>query len=187
VIACFSLKRHGPHREGRVQQLFYCCLYIAAGTCLPSRCIATTEELLEAVFSLSSAPKIGHGSRRRPKPRTVLARTSSNLLLYYAMLGKICPYSRRRRGPISKHINVLGTKEKMHMGPETKNDCAGEGQHAETQELEYLISKPLSSNDRLCGSSLTALFRFSGVSHVTCMYGIVTAVSSGSYVPAFRK
>jgi hypothetical protein len=31
-------------------------------------------------------------------------------------------------GPISKHISGLGKNKTMVMGPETKNDCADEGQ-----------------------------------------------------------
>jgi hypothetical protein len=34
------LIRSGPHRKIRVQQFFYGCVYVAAGTCLPSRCLA---------------------------------------------------------------------------------------------------------------------------------------------------
>jgi hypothetical protein len=40
--AYFPLILHGQHIQRRVQQFFCCCLCIcAAGTCLPSRCLAT--------------------------------------------------------------------------------------------------------------------------------------------------
>jgi hypothetical protein len=32
--------RNGPQRKHRAQQFFYCCLLVAAGTYLPSRCLA---------------------------------------------------------------------------------------------------------------------------------------------------
>jgi hypothetical protein len=71
----------------------------------------------------------------------------------------------------------------------TKNICDGEAQQqfssqshlAETYELEDIITEQFHRNGRLYGSSLTALFRLSGVmSHV-----IVTAVSSGSAIQGF--
>jgi hypothetical protein len=36
--------------------------------------------------------------------------------------------SRRREGPISKHVSGLGTNKNMVIISETKNGCAGEGQ-----------------------------------------------------------
>jgi hypothetical protein len=36
--------RHGPHRKHRVQQFFWCCvLFVAAGTCLPSRSLVSAR------------------------------------------------------------------------------------------------------------------------------------------------
>jgi hypothetical protein len=40
--------------------------------------------------------------------------------------------SSKRRPPISKHINGLGKHIILVMGPETKNECAGEGQRQST-------------------------------------------------------
>jgi hypothetical protein len=51
---------------------------------------------------------------------------------------------------------------------------SSQSQCTETRELEYLITKPLPSNGHLCGTSLTALFRLSGVtSHVTYDYMVL--------------
>jgi hypothetical protein len=41
---------------------------------------------------------------------------------------KFSPSSRRKGDPISKHINTLAKNKILVMGPETKNDCAGESQ-----------------------------------------------------------
>jgi hypothetical protein len=84
----------------------------------------------------------------------------------------------RRGGPISKHINDLGTNKNMVMGPDTKNDCAGEGHQqftamlcsgpwlavrhsAQKPEFEELITEPLSSNGP-SPTRFSALFWLSG-------------------------
>jgi hypothetical protein len=75
-------------------------------------------------------------------------------------------------------------------GPETKVDSAGEGhqQFTRSDQLEDQITEPFPSIDRLRVAFLIALFELSGVMlRVTYMFGIVTAVSSGSSIPAFRS
>jgi hypothetical protein len=44
------------------------------------------------------------------------------LLLWYEVLFS------SKRGPISKHVKDWKEQEYGHGGPETMNDCAGEGQ-----------------------------------------------------------
>jgi hypothetical protein len=65
----------------------------------------------------------------------------------------------------------------------------GQLQRAEAEELEDLITELLHSSGHVCAASLTAVFQLSGVmSHVlTYLYGIVTAISFGSTVLAFRS
>jgi hypothetical protein len=60
-------------------------------------------------------------------------------------------------------------------------------QHAETWDLEDLITEALPSNGHLHGASLYALSWLSvGMPHMF-LYGIVTAAFSGSIIPAFRS
>jgi hypothetical protein len=58
--------------------------------------------------------------------------------------------------------------------------------HAETRKQEDLITESLPSNDRFRGPSLTAPFRFQASRRMSHKF-IVTAVSSGSTIPAFRS
>jgi hypothetical protein len=41
LIAYFPLI-HDPNRKRHIQQFIYCCVFVAAVTCLPRRCLATT-------------------------------------------------------------------------------------------------------------------------------------------------
>jgi hypothetical protein len=56
MITYFPLIRHGPHRKRRFQQFF-----MAAGTCLPSRCLATIGEY---TVRPTDFPLIRHGPYR---------------------------------------------------------------------------------------------------------------------------
>jgi hypothetical protein len=42
LIACFP-SIYERHRKRRVKQFFYCRVFVAAGTYLPSHCLATIE------------------------------------------------------------------------------------------------------------------------------------------------
>jgi hypothetical protein len=44
----------------------------------------------------------------------------------WCLLIKTNSSSRQREDSISKHTNGIGTNKNLIMGPETKNDCAGE-------------------------------------------------------------
>jgi hypothetical protein len=57
----------------------------------------------------------------------------------------------------------------------------------QARELEDLITKTLPSNGSLHGTFLTVLFQFSGIISCVCLYGTVTAISSGSTILAFRS
>jgi hypothetical protein len=48
TVRLLSLVRHEPHRKRRVKQFFYCCVcvFVAAVTFLPTRCLATIVEFL---------------------------------------------------------------------------------------------------------------------------------------------
>jgi hypothetical protein len=61
IIAYFPFIRHGPHKERRVQQFFYCCVCISCrgNVFLRSRCLATiggihiqTHRLMEGIYEL---------------------------------------------------------------------------------------------------------------------------------------
>jgi hypothetical protein len=57
LIAYFPLRRHGRHRKRRLQQFFF-----AAGTCFPSRCLAT----IEGYTDRSTLPRlVRHGRHRK--------------------------------------------------------------------------------------------------------------------------
>jgi hypothetical protein len=91
-----------------------------------------------------------------------------------------------RRGP-KPRMTVLARTNSNYCYGMPRTVVSSQSQRAETRESEDPIIEPLPSNGRLRDACLTALFRLSGVmSHVTCLYGTVTVVSSGSTMPAFR-
>lgn len=155
------------------------CVLISTGMCLPSPCLAmtrgihiptcrksrpTTEELLEAVFSLRSDLK------------TVWSGLLESVKLQEASDSKIWSLV---MWDLQPRITLLaGTSSSSAvsewMSDWVRTEVSSQSHHAETWDLEDLISELLLMNDDLCSTSLTATFRPSGVTlhFALCLYVI---------------
>jgi hypothetical protein len=107
-----------PERGNSIQRSVVARQRLGKHVPAATNCHTTIEELLEAVFSVGPTEQI------------------------WLLLRKTNPSSRRGRGPISKHVSGLGTNKVwswVPTGPETKNDCAGEGQEQISALLSVLL------------------------------------------------